>query len=203
MNIPLSPYAPENLVLRDGFSRPVPPQPAHSPYSGLISCLLTGFLQISVRRPFIYLNNHTPSGLYRFNRVTHFCVPMAFTAESPPAQKICGPHINMLHIELSTINRLIARLAPAKKFLILVGDGTFAQDRSLSAFNMLDIMVVAAGAGEGPTNYDLRSRLSPLGRSVPIRSSCLQGFNRNTFNEVVYNRSIQSAGTFSMPPSYH
>ena len=29
MNIPLSPYAPENLVSRDGFSRPVPRQPAH------------------------------------------------------------------------------------------------------------------------------------------------------------------------------
>ena len=34
MNIPLSPYVPENLVSRDGFSRPVPRQPAHSPYSG-------------------------------------------------------------------------------------------------------------------------------------------------------------------------
>ena len=29
MNIPLSPYEPENLVSRDGFSRPVPRQPAH------------------------------------------------------------------------------------------------------------------------------------------------------------------------------
>ena len=29
MNIPLSPYVPENLVSRDGFSRPVPRQPAH------------------------------------------------------------------------------------------------------------------------------------------------------------------------------
>ena len=34
INIPLSPYVPENLVSRDGFSRPVPRQPAHSPYSG-------------------------------------------------------------------------------------------------------------------------------------------------------------------------
>ena len=29
MNIPLPPYVPENLVSRDGFSRPVPRQPAH------------------------------------------------------------------------------------------------------------------------------------------------------------------------------
>ena len=28
-SIPLSPYVPENLVSRDGFSRPVPRQPAH------------------------------------------------------------------------------------------------------------------------------------------------------------------------------
>ena len=34
MNIPLSPCVPENLDSRDGFSRPVPRQPAHSPYSG-------------------------------------------------------------------------------------------------------------------------------------------------------------------------
>ena len=29
INIPLSPSVPENLVSRDGFSRPVPRQPAH------------------------------------------------------------------------------------------------------------------------------------------------------------------------------
>ena len=47
MNIPLSPYAPENLVSQDGFSRPVPRQPAHSPYSGWSWCLLMGFPPIS------------------------------------------------------------------------------------------------------------------------------------------------------------
>ena len=30
----LSPFSPENLVSRDGFGRPVPRQPAHSPRSG-------------------------------------------------------------------------------------------------------------------------------------------------------------------------
>ena len=34
IDISLSPFAPENLVSRDGFSRPVPRQPAHYPYSG-------------------------------------------------------------------------------------------------------------------------------------------------------------------------
>ena len=31
---PLSPFAPENSVSRDGFGRPVPCKPAHSPHSG-------------------------------------------------------------------------------------------------------------------------------------------------------------------------
>ena len=45
------------------FPVPVPRQPVHSPYSGwiIIWCL---------RRPFIYLNRHTPSGLSRVYRVT-------------------------------------------------------------------------------------------------------------------------------------
>ena len=48
MNIPLSPCVPENLVSRDGFSRPVPRQPAHlhtQAESG--EHLLTGFLPSS------------------------------------------------------------------------------------------------------------------------------------------------------------
>ena len=41
------PFARENLFSRDGFSRPVSCQPAHSPHSGWIWCLLPGFLPIS------------------------------------------------------------------------------------------------------------------------------------------------------------
>ena len=32
MDISVSPFAPESLVSPDGFGRPVPPQPAHSPH---------------------------------------------------------------------------------------------------------------------------------------------------------------------------
>ena len=47
-NIPLSPCVPENLVSRDGFSRPVPRQPAHlHTQAEIIWCLLTGFLPSS------------------------------------------------------------------------------------------------------------------------------------------------------------
>ena len=41
-----SPFAPENLVSRDGLGCPVPRQHAYSPHSGGI-CLLTEFLPIS------------------------------------------------------------------------------------------------------------------------------------------------------------
>ena len=67
INGTLSPLAPENLVSRHAFSRPVPRQPAHFPHTGLIWCLLTGFLPNSVAAP-IYLNRHKPSGQSRVYR---------------------------------------------------------------------------------------------------------------------------------------
>ena len=48
------PYVPENSVSRDELSRPVPRHSAHSPYSGLIWCLLTRFLS-SAAAASIYL----------------------------------------------------------------------------------------------------------------------------------------------------
>ena len=59
--VSLSPFTAENLVSRDGFGRPVPRQPAHSPHSGLIWCLLTRLLPISAAS-FMYLCRHPPSG---------------------------------------------------------------------------------------------------------------------------------------------
>ena len=43
----VSTFAPDNFVSRDGFGRPIPHQLVNSPYSGLIWCILTGFLPIS------------------------------------------------------------------------------------------------------------------------------------------------------------
>ena len=71
MNISLSRFAPENLVSRDVFGRPVPRQPLlilhtraeYSAYSRDPS-------RYSRRRPFIYLRRHTPSGQSRVYRVT-------------------------------------------------------------------------------------------------------------------------------------
>ena len=45
-DIPLSPCVPENLVSRDGFSRPVPRQPAHL-HIFRLNLVLTGFLPSS------------------------------------------------------------------------------------------------------------------------------------------------------------
>ena len=73
MNITPSSYVPENLVSRDGFSSR---QPAHSvsllilhtqAESGAYSRDSSRFPR---RRPFIYLNRHTPSIQSRVYRVT-------------------------------------------------------------------------------------------------------------------------------------
>ena len=59
-----------------------------SPYSGGIWCLLTGFLPSSAAA-FIFLFKtairHRVSPEFIGSR-NNYCVPMAFTAESPPAQ---------------------------------------------------------------------------------------------------------------------
>ena len=53
-NFPLSPYTvPENLVLRDGFSRPVPRQPAHLHTQAESGVYLRDFSQVPRRRPFM------------------------------------------------------------------------------------------------------------------------------------------------------
>ena len=76
---------PENLVSRDGFSRPFPRQPAHlhtQAESG--AYILTGLLPSSAAAS-IYETDirHRVSPEFIGSRN---CVPMAFTAESPPAQ---------------------------------------------------------------------------------------------------------------------
>ena len=53
MNIPLSPYVPKNLVSRDGFSRPVPRQPAHFHTQAESGAYLRDSSRVSRRRPFI------------------------------------------------------------------------------------------------------------------------------------------------------
>ena len=52
-NIPLSPCVPENLVSRDGFSRPVPRQPAHSHTQAESGAYLRDSSRVSRRRPFM------------------------------------------------------------------------------------------------------------------------------------------------------
>ena len=71
MNISLSPFAPENLVSRDGFGTPVPRQPAHLHARAESGAYLRDCSRVPRRRPFIiYLFRHTPSGQSRVYRVT-------------------------------------------------------------------------------------------------------------------------------------
>ena len=54
MNIFLSPFAPENLVSRDGFGSPVPRQPAHLYNQAESGADLRDSSRVPRRRPFIY-----------------------------------------------------------------------------------------------------------------------------------------------------
>ena len=53
MNIPLSPCVPENLVSRDGFSRPVPRQPANLHTQAEFGAYLRDSSRVPRRHPFM------------------------------------------------------------------------------------------------------------------------------------------------------
>ena len=70
MNISLSAFAPENLVSRDEFGSLAPRQPAHLHTQAESDACLRHSSRVPRRRPFIYLNRHTPSGQSRVYRDT-------------------------------------------------------------------------------------------------------------------------------------
>ena len=83
MNISLSPFAPENLVSRNGFGSPVPRQPAHLHTQAESGTYLRHSSRVLRQRPFIYFKPPYVIGSVP-SLLGH--APMAFTAESPPAQ---------------------------------------------------------------------------------------------------------------------
>ena len=80
-NIPLSPCVPENLVSRDGFSRPVPRQPAHLHTQAESGAGIPPEFRGGVHFETAIRHRVSPEFIGSRN-----CVPMGFTAESPPAQ---------------------------------------------------------------------------------------------------------------------
>ena len=78
-NIPLSPCVPENLVSRDGFSPPVPRQPAYFHTQAESRAFLPSSVAASIYETAIR-HRVSPELIGSRN-----CVSMAFTAESPPA----------------------------------------------------------------------------------------------------------------------
>ena len=110
MNIPLSPCVPENLISRDGFSRPVPRQPAHlhtQPESG---AYLRDSFRVPRRRPYETAIRHRVSPEFIGSRS---CVPMAFTAESPPdmANKPQGSSERVLPWQITMDQLIFASLS--------------------------------------------------------------------------------------------
>ena len=88
INISLSAFAPEKLFSRDGFGSPVPRQPAHLHTQAESGAYLRDSSRVPRRRQFIYYIKtairHRVSP--EFIGLRNNCVPMAFTAESPPTQ---------------------------------------------------------------------------------------------------------------------
>ena len=127
-NIPLSPCVPENLVSRDGSSRPVPRQPAHlHTQSGGIWCLLTGFLPSSAAAPIYETAIHTPSGQSRVYRVTQFRTDGVHCRESAgtgPVNLKQGSSERVLPWQI-TMNQLIfASLSKVRLVIIKVKNTT-------------------------------------------------------------------------------
>ena len=86
MNIFLSAFVPENLVSRDGFGSPVPRQSAHLHAQAESGAYLRDCSRVPRRRPFIYIKTAIRHRVSPEFIGSHNCIPMAFTAESPPAQ---------------------------------------------------------------------------------------------------------------------
>ena len=86
MNIFLSAFAPENLVSRDGFGSPVPRQPAYLHTQAKYGAYLGDSSRVPRRRPLIYLKTAIRHRVSPESIGSHNCVPMAFSADSPPAQ---------------------------------------------------------------------------------------------------------------------
>ena len=85
MNIPLSAFVSEDLVLRDGFGSPVPRQPAHLHTQAESGAYVRDSSRVPRRRPHFYLNRHIHHRVSPEFIGSRNCVPMAFTAESPSA----------------------------------------------------------------------------------------------------------------------
>ena len=87
----LSPFAPENLVSRDGFGSPIPRQPAHCHIHTQAGS--GAYLRDSSRvqrRLFIYSNCHMPLDQSRVYRVTQ----LRTDDVAPPVLSTCPLHTN-------------------------------------------------------------------------------------------------------------
>ena len=83
MNISLSAFEPENLVSRDGFGSPASRQPAHLQTQAESGAYVPPEFRGGVHFSFNAAIRHRVSPEFTGSRK---CVPIAFTAESPPAR---------------------------------------------------------------------------------------------------------------------
>ena len=90
MNIPLSPCVPENLVSRDGFSRPVPRQPAHLHTQAEFGAYLRdSFLLYAVNACIV---SRAPQRLAKMMEViVEVCRAFALTVSAKNTETMCMP----------------------------------------------------------------------------------------------------------------
>ena len=109
INVSLSLFAPENLVSRGRFVRPVPGQPAHSPHSGSIWCLLMGFIPLSAAASIYIYYRQSASSQCQVFRVTQLRTEGVHSRESagtgPVVLKVApvtnGYHRGPINVRLS------------------------------------------------------------------------------------------------------
>ena len=109
MNISLSPFAPENLVSRDGFGSPVPRQPAHL-RTQAESCayLLRDSSRVPRRHRFTYyLNPHSPSGQCRVYRVAQLRTDGVHCRESTGTGPLVFKVVTLTGAALQVTDQLI------------------------------------------------------------------------------------------------
>ena len=105
-------FAPENLASRDGFGSPIRRQPAHLHTQTEDGAYLRDSSRLPRRRPFIYLNRHTPSGQFRVYRVTQLRTDGVYCRESagtgpvnlkvvPATGAALAGHHRQIHMRLS------------------------------------------------------------------------------------------------------
>ena len=104
----MSLFAPENLVSRDGSGRPVPRQPTHLHTQAESGAYSRESSRVPRRRPFIFLNHHTPSTQSRVYRLMQLRTDGVYCRESAGTRPVNFKVVpNECYLGQVTVDQLI------------------------------------------------------------------------------------------------